>query len=140
MAGDISNCFAVCTGYGNFVRFDSGHVGVSWDLTGEGTERLIWKEPSCDLTAAVFYLEYVQIAIGCGSGFCTLNDGTTPTAPIVGLPLSDSSGFGKVSQEWDFKDDPVRCLTACNTQALCITVGDSYATGFIKGYWGTAGS
>ena len=133
MATDISNCFAVSSGFGGFNRFDSGRLGVNWDNTGNGTERLIAKDNSGDFTAQSFYLEYLQIA--CSSGKVVLYDGSGGIQ-IAGVAVGDtSSGYGG-TQAWDFKDDPLVTLSAESTQALCISAGQGQTTGFVKGYWG----
>ena len=132
--GDMSNCFAASTGFGSFNRFNSGRIGVNWDNTGGGTEKVIVKDGSddSDFTKSTFYLEYLQMA--CASGKVVLYDGSAGLQ-IAGIAVSDGSA-GSTSQAWDFKDDPLKVLESESTSSLCISAGNGQTTGFVKGYWG----
>ena len=137
--GDVSGCLEVSSGYGNLVRFNSGKFGVSFDCTG-GTDERIWgKDPTVDVTDAALYIEYIQLAT-CGTAGgapVALIDGSAAGQAIVTLAAHD--GTLTVSNEgtWDFRDDPIICLTACNTQSVCISsTANAQVTGFMKCYWG----
>jgi len=135
--GDISGCLEASAGYGNLIRFDSGKFGVSFDSTGGVDERIWGKDPTVDVTASALYIEYIQLT-GCATGGpVALIDGSTGQA-IVSLANSDASyGGGGLSGVWDFRNDPLVCLTAETTQSLCISsTVNGHLAGFIKCGWG----
>ena len=138
MAADLSGCLEVSTGYGNLLRFNSGHFGIEFDSTGGVDERIWGKDPTACVTGAVFYLEYVQLSTGDSTGgTVSLVDGSAASVKIVTLQSGDVSYGSGMSGVWDFRDDPLRCLTACNTQSLCMSSTiNGRCGGFIKGYWG----
>lgn len=137
--GDVSGCLEVSSGYGSLTKFSSGHFGISFDCTG-GTDERIWaKDPTVDATNNACYLEYVQLA-ACGTmggGPIALTDGSGG-ATIVGLAAHDGTlTLNGCFGAWDFRDDPLVCLTADNTQSLCVSsTSEAQITGFIKCYWG----
>jgi hypothetical protein len=131
MAGDISLCLEFTATHANFNKFNSGHIGVSWDCTGDEQKSVICKDPTCDLTGSVFYLEYLQL--GCGSTDQRIYDGSGGLI-LAAVLVSDVTGTFN-TETWDFRDDPLRCLVAESTQGLCISSGDGNVCGFLKGYW-----
>jgi len=137
---DGSGCLEVTVGYGNMMRFDSGKYGIEFDSTG-GVDELIWgKDPTSCVTASVFFLEYVQLASrDITGGGISLTDGSLGMK-IVSLGDGDASGGGPTNGVWDFRGDPLRCLTAESTQSLCMSSTiNGHICGFVKGYWGSAG-
>jgi len=139
-SGDVSGCLEVSLGYGNLLRFDSGKFGIEFDSTGGIDERVWGKDPTADVTAQAFYLECVHLSSGDSSGgTVSLTDGSGG-AKIVTLQSGDASYSGGLSQSWDFRGDPLRCLTAESTQSVCMSsTVNGLCGGFIKGYWGPAG-
>lgn len=142
--GDMSGCVEMTVDYFGYNRFNSGKIGVTWDYTGGSDENIIGKDPTIgldDLTGALkkqaLYVYYLQIA-GCASGgpvaICDGSDG----APIVSLALGDDTASkGANSQVWDFRDDPLICLTADNTQSLCVSSAtNGHIAGYVKCGWG----
>ena len=138
--GDVSGCLEVSSGFGNLLRFNSGKFGIEFDSTGGADERIWGKDPTVDMTAQVFYLEQVQLAAGESTGgVISLVDGSGGLK-IVTLPNGDISSGGGMIGVWDFRDDPLRCLTADSTQSLCMSsTVNGRCGGFIKGYWGPKG-
>ena len=140
--GDVSGCLEVSSGYGNMIRFDSGKFGVSFDCTGGVDERIWGKDPTVDVTAQGLYIEYIQLT-GCATGGPTaLIDGSDAGQAIVSLANSDASyGGGGLSGVWDFHNDPIICLTAENTESICISsTVNGHVAGFMKCYWGPISS
>ena len=142
--GDVSGCLEVSSGYGNFMRFNSGKYGVAFDSTGGTDERIFGKDPTMNLDDATYvggnslYLYYVQLA-GCASGGnIALIDGSGVGQAIVTLAIGDiTPTSGHQSEVWDFRDDPLICLTADNTQSLCVSSTiNGHISGFIKCGWG----
>jgi len=137
--GDVSGCLEVSSGYGNLLRYDSGKFGIQFDSTGGVDERIWGKDPTVDVTAQAFYLEYAQL-FGCPSGGpISLTDGSGGSK-IVTVGGSDVSYGGGSQAVWDFQRDPLKCLTADSTQSLCMSsAANGYCGGFVKGYWGPKG-
>ena len=137
--GDISGCLEVSSGYGNLMRFDSGKFGIEFDCTGGADERVWGKDPTVDVTASVLYLEYIQLAGDSTGGLVSLVDGSAAGKRVVTLPCSDTTVIGGNAGigVWDFRNDPIICMTAENTQSLCISsTVKGYCGGFVKCYWG----
>jgi len=137
-SSDMSGCCEFTVGYGNFLHFNSGKYGIEFDSTGGTDERIFGKDPTnADITKSAFWLEYIQLTAGDSSGGAlSVMDGSTGLK-IVTLPAGDSSYSGGLSQVWDFKDDPIACLTADATYSLCMSsTVKGFCGGFIKGYWG----
>jgi hypothetical protein len=136
--GDMSGCLEVSSGYGNMLRFDSGKFGISFDSTGGVDERIWGKDPTAVYGAMALYIEQIYLT-GCASGGnVALCDGSGGEA-IVTLANSDVSYGGGVSQEWDFGNDALVCMTADNTQSLCVSSTiDGFVSGFVKCWWGPA--
>ena len=134
MAADLSGCIEASAGYYGFFRFTTGSIGISFDSTGGTDERIYGKDSTSatDITRAKFHLEYLQLS--CSSGPIALLDGSEDGTTIAPLACgTDSANSGT----WDFRDDPLVCLAAENTQSLCISSPDAgHMGGFIKGYWG----
>ena len=131
--GDMSGCLEMTTGYGNFFRFNSGKIGVSWDCTGGTTERIYGKDPTTDATNQAFYLEYAQLT--CASGSAAYYDGSAGSL-LLQIMVSDVSPSGCNNSVWDFRPDALACLTADGTQSICVSAANGHVSGFIKGYWG----
>lgn len=127
---DLSQCLETTTGYGAFGRTLSGHVFAEFDATGNASERAYGKDPACCVTLAVFFLEYLQL--GCASGGLNLYDGSGGSK-ILGL----ADACLARTETWDFRNDPLRCLTACNTQSLCVSAANGFWKGTLIGTWGT---
>ncbi len=137
-AGDMSNCVEATVGFFGYNRFDSGKIGVSWDFTANAQERIVGKDPalnSNDLTTfkQVLYVDFLQMSCGSG-GPIALYDGSGGT--LIAALAGVSVGGGNNGM-WDFRGDPLVCLTADNTQSLCISSADAMNTGFVKCHWGT---
>ena len=143
-AGDMSGCVEMTVGFFGYNRFNSGKIGIGWDYTGGSDERVFGKDPTMiagDTTVFnnALYLEYIQLA-GCASGGpVALIDGSTGV-PIVTLAQGDTTAHnGANSQVWDFRDDPIMCLTAESTVSLCISSAlPGHVSGYIKCSWGPA--
>jgi hypothetical protein len=134
--GDVSGCLEVSSGYGNLTRFNSGKFGVSFDSTGGADERIWGKDPTVDATKSVLYVDAIQLAACASGGNVALIDGSGGS-PLVTLANSDVSYGGGVREYWDFRDDPLVCLTADNTQSLCVSSTLSgHISGFVKCWWG----
>lgn len=110
------------------VTFDSGRLGIVFDSTEiNGTELIVTK----DDTNPKLYLEYAQLA--CGSGNMTIFDGSDGSRVLGTLHCMCQA---TVSQEWDFRHDPIPLL-ADQTGSLCISAPDDVVVqGFVKYYWG----
>lgn len=136
-AGDISGCIEATVGYFGLNNFNSGRYGISFDFTGDD-ERIIGKDPTSVGAGNALYIDYVQLAT-CGTGAVgqvALCDGSGGV-PFITLTAHDGTLTSGNVGVWDFKDDPLVCLTADNTQSVCISSAASAQTsGFIKCYWG----
>lgn len=137
--GDVSGCLEVSSGYGNLMRFDSGRFGISFDCTG-GTDERIWaKDPTVDATKSALYVDYIQLAT-CGTGAggpVALVDGSAAGQAIVTLAAHDGTLTSGNQGNWDFGKDPLVCLTADNTQSLCLSsTASAFISGFVKCHWG----
>ena len=131
--GDFSGCFEMTAAYGGYFRTLGGKYAVSWDFTGGSSERVIGKDPTIDLSSQVFHLEWATMS--CASGAAGLYDGSGAQR-LFGIMVSDVSPAGVATQSWDFRDDPLICLTADSTQSLCVSAANGHVCGFIKGFWG----
>jgi hypothetical protein len=131
--GDVSDCVEMSDGYFGFNRFNSGRFGIAFECTGDGVERIWGKDPTVDVSSSVCYLEYLQLS--CASGEVGLYDGSDGTL-IGGIKVSDVTPNGTPNSVWDFKGDPLMCLTADNTKSICISAADGHVSGFLKVYWG----
>ena len=135
--GDVSGCVEFSATYCTFYRFNSGKYGIRFDCTGD-TQEAIWaKDPTCDVTKAVLYLDYLDLH--CTSGAVRIVEGSGTThgdGTIAYLPGFDMSGAMGAGLTWDFEDDPLRCLTAESTESLCLSSGDGWLWGFMKVHWG----
>jgi hypothetical protein len=136
-AGDLSNCVEATVGYFGYNRFNSGRIGVSWDYTANADELIVGRDPalnSNDLTtfSQVLHVDYLQMSCGSG-GPIALYDGS---AGALIAALAGVSVGGGNNGTWDFKGDPLICLTSDGTQSLCISSADAMNTGFIKCHWG----
>ena len=139
--GDVSGCLEVSSGYGNMLKFGSGKYGVSFDCTG-GTDERIWgKDPTAVYGAMALYVDSIQLS-ACGTGGggpVALIDGSAAGQAIVTLSVHDGTLTSGNEGNWGFGDDPLVCLTADNTQSLCISSTTSaFISGFIKCWWGPA--
>jgi len=137
--GDISGCFEISSGYGNFYKFDTGKTGpwgVYFDNSGDGVERIWAKDPTYDATKSVLKLYYVHLS--CTTAVSVgLFDGSDGEG-IVRLRTSDVTYANTGNSEvWDFRDDPLVCMTAENTKSLSVCAGDGWVSGFVKVGWGT---
>lgn len=137
---DVSSCLEATSGYGNLIMFNSGRYGVEFDSTG-GVDELIWgKDPTiAEITKSVLYVDYIYL-FGCATGGpISLCDGSGG-ARIVTAGGSDASYGGGSWGMWDFRDDPLRCLTAESTSSLCMSsTVNGHCGGFVKCWWGPAG-
>jgi len=134
MATDFSGCVEMSAGYYGFNYFQSGHVGIAFDCTGNASERIYGKDPTSatDITKATFYLE--RVYLGCGSASAALYDGSAGYKITGKIHIDKSAQADNINL--DFGKDPLRVLVAENTQSLCISAADGLVSGFIKGYWG----
>lgn len=130
MSVDLSKCVEASAGYYSYMQTSLGHIIVQFDGTGNDYERIYGKDPTCCVTQSVFYLEYFQI--NCATGGVSLLDGSNYSS-IFG-DFRDSSSPRKES--WDFRKDPLRCLTGCFTESLSIAVNNGFYQGILMGYWG----
>jgi len=131
--GDVSGCVEFSSGYFGFNRFDSGKFGIAFDCTGDTQDGIFGKDPTVDVTAQVLYLDYLELA--CTTTSARIYDGSGGTILAAAL-ASDVSGVSANTQTWDFRGDPLRCLTAESTSSLCLSSGDGYVSGFMKVWWG----
>lgn len=129
---DFSANYEVSSGYGGYHLFESGKFGIYFDCSGDGVERIWSKE--ADTTQNVCLLHYVHLS-------CTtvasvgLFDGSDGDG-IVRLRTSDVTYVSQGnSQTWDFKDDPLICMTSDNTKSISVCAGDGWVSGFIKVSW-----
>lgn len=138
---DVSDCLEVSSGYGNLIRFDSGRYGVEFDSTGGADERIFGKDPTMvGFTAAVLYVDYIYLYSCATGGPISLCDGSGGSR-IVSAGGSDVSYVNGAWGVWDFKDDPLVCMTAESTQSLCMSSAvNGYCGGFVKCWWGVAGA
>lgn len=132
--GDVSGCVEFSDTYFGFHRFDSGKYGINFDCTGDTQDVIFCKDPTADVTKAVLYLDYLRL--GCGTTSAAILDGSDGTA-IVRLRADSSVTAGGLA-DWDFGNDPMRCLTAESTQGICLSSGDGDVWGFIKVHWGAS--
>ena len=130
--GDMSGCVEITAAYGDFRVFSSGHYGILFDTTGNGSERIWGKDPTADVTNASFYLELLRLT--CGSGAVQFYDGSAGKRLVPGTLGADIGSIQEVI--YNFEDDPLICLTSDSTVSLCISAGNGNVKGFIKGYWG----
>lgn len=114
----------------------SGKIGVSFDYTGSGVTLPVYGKdavsfPSGSRTAA-FYL--TEVWLSCGTvGQVGLKDGSTGT-DILRIGCG-STGANAIY--WDFKHDPLICLTADASVSLCISLaGNGMVAGRVNGFWG----
>ena len=139
--GDVSGCLEVSSGYGNMLRFESGKFGISFDCTGGIDERIWGKDPTAVYGATALYVDKIQLAT-CGTGGggpIALIDGSAAGEAIVTLAAHDGTLSSWNEGTWDFKGDPLVCLTADNTQSLCVSsTTNAFISGFIKCWWGPA--
>lgn len=140
--GDLSGCVEMTIGYFGYTRFSSGKMGITFDCTGASDENIVGKDPTIGLDNLIgackglaLYVDYIQLSCGT-TGTIAICDGSDG-GPIVDLASGDTSGGSSNAGTWDFKDDPLVCLTADNTQSLCVSseFGGQIA-GFIKCGWG----
>jgi len=139
MTGDFSGCLEVSSGYGNMLRFDSGKYGISFDCTG-GTDERIWgKDPTAVVGNQCLYIDKIQLST-CGTGgggSIALVDGSAAGQAIVTLSAHDGTLTSGNQGLWDFGNDALVCLTADNTQSLCVSsTASAFVSGFVKCWWG----
>ena len=135
--GDVSACLEVSSGYGNMLRFDSGKFWVTFDSTGGVDERIWGKDPTAVSGTQVLYVDMIHL-VGCNTGGpIALIDGSGGL-PICNLVPSDVSYGSAQGQVWDFGDDALVCLTADNTQSLCVSSTiNGHLAGAFKCWWGS---
>ncbi len=139
-SGDMSGCVEATIGFFGYNRFDSGKMGISWDYTGGSDERIFGKDPTMNLNDQTslnnaLYLDYIQMSCSTG-GPVTLLDGSAGV-PVVALACGDTSGGSTNSAFWDFRKDPLICLTADSTESLCVSSAvNGYVAGYVKCHWG----
>lgn len=140
-AGDMSGCVEMTIGYFGYHRFNSGKLGISFDYTGGSDENVIGKDITLnanDTTVTGMVLHIEQVQLSCGScGPVAIFDGSAGTEPIVALAASDVSGVTSNEGSWDFRGDPLICLTGDTTQSLCVSsAANGHIAGFIEAWWG----
>jgi len=128
---DVSASIEFSASYVNLNRFNSGHLGISFDCTGDTQKAIVGKDPTCVDGNAAFHLEYLQF--NCGTVSARLYDGSGGSLMFGG---GNDSSVSYNNMTLDFRDDPYKCLVADNTQGICLSSGDGNVSGFIKGYWG----
>ena len=119
-------------------RFDSGKYGTSFQAVATEasvTHLFEYSAFAGDATAGNRFSCYVDlIQMSCNTaGRPHLRDGSSGDSLVGSQPPSDVT-MQSYSQTWDFRDDPLICLTAAdNTSVLAIdmTVAGAY-TGFVK--------
>ena len=95
-----------------------------------------------DNTNAKFscYVDYLQMSCN-SAGRPHIKDGSSGGSLVGSQPpavdTTDAPGSQSYSQAWDWRDDPLVCLTADGTSVLSIdmTVAGAY-TGFVKYHFG----
>lgn len=112
--------------------FNSGKWGHSfYCVATEASVTLI--VDAADHSQSAAYIEYIQLSCSSGS-LPAIYDGSAGSS-VTGRLTCGTGAF--TSQEWDFKDDPVVCLGADDTETICVSVSAAGPyQGFIKGYWG----
>lgn len=143
--GDMSGCVEMTVDYFGYNRFESGKIGICFDFTGGSDENIIGKDPTMgqgDTTGAcktlALYVDYIQLnACSTGAGGPVAICDGSGGVPFVSLAIHDGSLTSSNSASWDFGKDPLVCLTADNTQSLCVSsAANAYISGFVKCYWG----
>ncbi len=141
-AGDVSGAIEMTIGFFGFNKFNSGKYGLYFDFTGNSAEKLWGKDITMnagDSTALpqAFFLEYLQMNCGTGTGMAML-DGSAGTEIARLNQVDASNAGGGLHGVWDWRDDPLICLTADNTTTtLCVSAGNGFVSGYVKGYWGS---
>ena len=120
------------TGFFGYNQTLNGQMSVEFEVTAIPVAGWILGKSTDvpDLSRQVFYL--TEIWLSCGTSTVRIFDGSTGDA-IVGLSCASS---GATSQHWDFRHNPLLCLTADSTTYLCVSSNGINASGHINGYWG----
>jgi len=137
--GDVSSCLEASSGYGNMLKFDSGKYWVTFDSTGGVDERIWGKDPTAVYGKSALYVDLIQLGCCATAGPIALIDGSggLPICNLVGSDVS-TSDCGP-SEVWDFGDDALVCLTADNTQSLCVSSTiNGHLAGAFRCWWGPA--
>ncbi len=134
---DISTNVEMTAAYCNFYRTDLGRFALEFDSSGAASERILAKDPTGGSQAGnCFHLEILKLV--CTSGEVRLFDGSG------GVSIFEIPGIVEMSRgrdtpfSLDFRPDSLRCLTADNTQSLCISAGNGFWSGFVTGWFGNA--
>ena len=122
--------------------FDSGKFGTAFAAVAtEASVSHLFEFSDViggDNTAARMscYVSYIQMSCN-SAGRPHLRDGSSGTSIVASQPPSDVTIPQGYSQAWDFRDDPLVCLTADGTSVLAVdmTVAGAYA-GFVKYHFG----
>lgn len=134
---DFSDNFEVSSGYGNFYRYESGKFGIYFDNSGEGVERIWSKEADTTLNVCLLHYIHLSCSTTVAVGLFDGSDGEGIVGIKTGDDAGDTSAPMHASQTWDFRDDPLVCLTADTTKSISVCAGDGWVSGFIKVSWGT---
>ena len=122
-------------------KFDSGKFGTAFAAVAtEASVSHLFEFSDAvggDNTAARMscYVSYLQMSCN-SAGRPHLRDGSAGTSIVASQPASDVT-IQSYSQAWDFRDDPLVCLTADGTSVLAVdmTAGGAYQ-GFVKYHFG----
>ena len=123
-------------------QFDSGKFGTAFSSEGSDASVAHLFEFSTavggDNTAAKFacYIDFIQMSCN-SAGQPHLRDGSAGTSIVGSRPPSDVT-IQSYSQAWDFRDDPIVCLTAVDdtsTIVIDMTVAGAHQ-GFVKYHFG----
>ena len=124
-------------------RFNSGKFGTAFAAVAtEASVSHLFEFSvaiSGDNTNARFscYIDYIQMSCN-SAGRPHLRDGSAGTSIVASQPSSDVTIPQGYSQAWDFRDDPLVCLTVVDdtsTIAIDMTVAGAYQ-GVVKYHFG----
>jgi len=128
---DFSANYELSSGYGGYHLFESGKFGIYFDCSGDGVERIWSKEADTTLNACLIHYIHLSCATSAGVGLFDGSDGEG----IVKLRTSDATATGGLTETWDFRDDPLVCMTSDTTKSISVCAGDGWVSGFIKVSW-----
>lgn len=133
---DLSANIEMSANYRNFYRMDSGRIFLEFDASGGASERVLCKDPTGgNQTSNCFHIETISLA--CTSGDMALYDGSGGVR-IFRIPGQGDLSIGNRVLQMDFRPDSLRCLTADNTQSLCVSAGNGFWAGHLTGWFGNA--
>lgn len=135
---DMSKNVEMTSGYSNLYWMSSGKMFLEFDASGGSSERVLCKDPtSGSQTGNCFYIETFDMF--CQSGNVNIYDGSAGVKLFQVLcPANVDASRGNRFWSKDFRPDALKCLTADNTQSLCISAANGFWTGHLTGWFGVA--